>query len=90
METKLTLKYLKEIKPGTIFKSGITNDPRLVRNMDLRWVAVRGIIHDWAIYYHKITNSNEMIAKEGDKCFMEEVIKELVPCDEEAYKMYRY
>lgn len=90
----LTLKKLKEMEPHTIFefKSGEINGRTFM------WVAVRGGIHDWAIY----TSINAIptrdfwavdkkgIAAYGQKLVDEEKIRELVPCDDEAFKMYRY
>ena len=87
MET-LTLETLKTMEPGKVFATGVTQDPRLYRD-PVRWVAKRGRIHDWAIYYHLETSSTQWIESHGDKCYTREVIKDLVPCDEEALKMYR-
>lgn len=85
----LTLKQLKDMEPG-IFASGMTKDPRLHRDLALRWVAVRGNIHDWAIYYHKEEHDEDYVRWSGDKCSTEAVIKELVPCSKGAIEMYRY
>lgn len=91
----LTLKDLKEMKPYTIFASGLVKDSPEGININrtglmLRWVAVRGGIWDWAVYYHFANWTNEEIKAEGDKvCFIEN-IKKLVPCDDEAFKMYRF
>ena len=87
MET-LTLETLKTMEPGKVFATGVTQDPRLYRD-PVKWVAKRGRIHDWAIYYHLETSSAQWIESHGDKCYTKEVIKDLVPCDEEALKMYR-
>lgn len=81
----LTIKNLKEMKPG-IFSSGIGMDGL----NEIRWVAVRGGMHDWAIYYGHLNKSEYDIKSYGDKITGEENIKRLVPCDEEAFKMYRY
>ena len=83
----LTIEKLKEMKPG-IFAQGEVNDPRLYKE-PVNWVAVRGGIHDWAIYYHKADKSWEFIKSQGDKVMTEAVIKDLVHCNEEAYQMYR-
>lgn len=85
----LTLADLKAMPPDTIFATGITEDPRPY-NEPVRWLAVRGGIHDWAIYYHLPEKTIEWIRDHGDKCFTTPVIRELVPCDDEAFKMYRY
>lgn len=86
----LDLKMLNDMPPSTIFATGTVNDNRLHREYTLRWVAVRGGRNDWAIYYHKIEKDIDFIRNEGDKCFTKEVIKELVPCDDEAFLLYRY
>ena len=90
----LTIEELKKMKPYTIFRflAG-HNDTRT-----FMWVAVRGGIHDWAIY--SSLNAIPMVdfwagdkdglAKHGQKLHEEEKIKELVPCDDEAFKMYRH
>ena len=91
----LTIVKLKEMKPNTIFLSGMSIDSPEGINMDrsgkmLHWVAIRGGIHDWAIYCGLQDWSKELVASNGNKVTFEETIKRLVPCDEEAFKMYRY
>jgi hypothetical protein len=56
----------------------------------LRWVAVRGGAPDWKIYCHWIEKSKEEVASNGDKVCDKETIRRLVPCTDEAFKMYRY
>ena len=91
----LTLKELKEMQPGEIIATGTANDdPQDLfmanTNRELRWVAVRGGIYDWAIYCHFADKDVEWIRRHGDKVYMESHIKKLVPCDDEAFKMYRF
>ena len=86
---KLTIDKLKEMKAGTIFATGTGTYPELTEQ-EVRWVACRGGMHDWCIYYAETDKSNLWIQKQGDKCFTESVIKRLVPCDDEAFEMYRY
>jgi hypothetical protein len=68
--TELTLQDLKELAPNSIFASGeILDNPEGV-NMTgsgkmLRWVAVRGGIHDWAIYCHFADKTKEWIKNHG-------------------------
>lgn len=90
----LTLKDLKEMKPNQVFTSGIFTDsytgiPINNSGKMIGWVAVRGYIHDWCIYISDSLNI-QYIIDYGDKLFLEENIKKLVPCDEEAFAMYRY
>jgi len=91
----LTLEKLKAMKPGTLFASGYATDGPGGLNMSrsgkkLRWVAVRGGIWDWAIYCHFKGHPDKWICDHGDKVTFESHIKKLVPCDDEAYKMYRW
>lgn len=90
----LTLQQLKDMEPG-IFASGETTDDPEGINMTnsgraLRWVASRGGIHDWAIYIHTADHSEQWVKAQGDKVTSEHNIKKLVPCDDEAFGMYRY
>lgn len=118
---ELTLQQLKDMKPDTIFASGVGliehpwfNNATKVseggaleedgRSTKVKWVAIRGGYHDWAIYHSMDANicfedyfncdchlsaSNEKIARAGAKLHNREKIRELVPCDEEALEMYR-
>ncbi len=52
------------------------------------WVAVRGGIHDWAIY--KEDPQTGVGYPNGSKLMDEDLIKKLVPADDEAMAMYRF
>jgi len=100
----LTVSVLDELNPG-IFAYGVRvievrYDGSLFWE---KWVATRGQIHDWAIYhiikqidkYYSLDDFDnewpiERVASYGDKVYGDSTIKELVPCDEEAFKLYRY
>lgn len=92
----LTEAKLKAMESGDLIATGIvlnnpdgifmTND-RL--NDELRWVAVRGGYHDWAIYIQWADRDVEYVRKSGDKVRGKENIQKLVPCDEEALNLYR-
>ena len=89
----LTLKKLKAMKKG-IFAEGFAEDSPAGINMEntgeaLHWVAVRGTIHDWAIYCHLTDNSSEYVRDWGNKVHDRETVQKLVPCDKEALAMYR-
>jgi hypothetical protein len=91
----LTLQILKEMLPDTILATGtmMDNEDGLFMNntgRELRWVAVRGYIHDWCIYCHYSEYDVEYIKRCGDKVCDKRNIKRLVKCDDEAFKMYRY
>lgn len=85
----LTLEMLKEMEPETIFSYG--------HDFELgRWVAVRGGIHDWAIYATKKSfkptatelEIRQYIASQGDKVWCERALQ-LVDSDKEAAAWYR-
>lgn len=85
----LTLQALKDMEPGSVIATGTVTDGRL-HSQEVRWAAKRGQIHDWAIYYHFSRYPLQHVLNVGDKCFTEAVIKDLVPCDQEAFDMYRF
>ena len=114
---KLTLKKLKAMKPDTIFVKGVGliehpwfNQAKKFLEKDgksvkVKWVAIRGGIHDWAIYHSMDANicftdyfdckchlsaSNELIARSGAKLHNMERVKKLVEADDEALEMYRH
>lgn len=91
----LSLKQLQDMPAHTIFATGETvNSPEGINmsndGRSLRWVAKRGQIHDWAIYIGISSWDEQMIASNGDKVTGKDNIKKLVPCDDEAFGMYRY
>lgn len=91
----LTVEMLKKMEPDTIFAEGEAEDSPgglFMANTGkmLRWLAVRGEIHDWAIYCHFADKSRDWIRSYGDKVYGEEHIRKLVPCEDEAFGMYRY
>ena len=111
-EGVLTLAKLKAMEPDTVFAKGTFIDSPEGCNLantgkEVRWVAVRGGIHDWAIYAQNPYYIDDfgpevmavgysgvwdwqMIADQGDKVYNESHIRKLVPCDDEAFEMYRY
>jgi hypothetical protein len=84
----LTTEKLSEMKPNSIFASGIINDRRL-HTEDIKWVAVKGEITEWAIYYHIAEKKLNFIAHNGQKINIESIIKELVPCSGAAFECYK-
>lgn len=85
----LTLDKLKSMGTNAIISSGVTTNP-ILHSGPVKWVAKRVVIHDWCIYYHTADKNELWIENWGDKCTTAEVIRMLVPCTDEAFKMYRY
>lgn len=87
----LTLDKLEGMKPG-IFDFGTYIDKS--EDLYVSWVAIRGLIHDWAIYSKRHipgkAPNNEYIAAYGNKIKSDNLIKDLVPCTDEAFDMYRF
>jgi hypothetical protein len=83
--TQITLQMLKDMKPGVIFASG-----EMMYEGKNRWIAVRGNIHDWAIYYSYPFKTDVEIHNWGSKLHDLAKVKELVNCDDEALAMYRH
>lgn len=96
MTDMLTLDLLKSMEPDSIISWGIIpNHPEGLYMTDsnigkeLIWVAKRGGYHDWAIYTHWAEKGIDYVLTNGDKVTTDSNIKKLVPCDEEALRMYR-
>lgn len=86
----LTRAKLEACTPGGVLAFGIADEPGLYKDGKVKWVAVRGEgTHDWAIYYHKEEKSQEDVMKEGDKVTTEHIIRQLVPCYDEVFALYR-
>ena len=92
----LTLDQLKAMVPGQIIASGVVpNSPEGVymtnenSGKELLWIAKRGGIHDWAIYIHWKEKGFDYVLEQGDKVINPANVRKLVPCDDEAFKMYR-
>ena len=90
----LTIEKLKEMELRSVFARGEIVDSPDGINMSnsgkmLKWVAVRGVIHDWTIYCHFASKDYDWIRSQGDKVGDPNNIKRLVPCDDEAFEMYR-
>ena len=91
----LTRDEIINMPPQTIFAEGEAPDNEKGINYDrtnkmLRWVAIRGYGHDWAIYCAPASFNKLTTAKFGNKLSDKKTIQKLVKCDEEAIQMYRH
>lgn len=91
----LKYKDLMEMTSGMIFKRGIATDDEKGINMlgtgrPIRWIAVRGMIHDWAIYCASEAFNEDYVRDYGDKVHDTETIRRLVKCTDKAFGMYRH
>lgn len=93
---KITLDDLKSFTPSEIFAYGVIRIPYIEEPAHyMKWVAVRGYIHDWAIYQVSGTSEEisewdwEKIRSWGDKIYSKSEALDLVNCTSEALQMYR-
>ncbi len=85
----LTLDELKAKPHGTILGAGKIEN-HMLHEDPVKWVAKVGDgFHDWAIYYHPHF-SIENVCLHGEKITTEAIIRSLVPCDDEVFKLYRF
>ena len=89
---KLTRDFLQDLPPGAIFLSGLFQDTVGVHvtgeKQILGFVAVRGRVPDWAVYWGWSTEKRDTIATRGGKLSRRSALM-LVDTDEEAAQFYR-
>lgn len=85
----LTLKQLKEMEENKIFSQGKESfyNQQTDTFEERERIAIRWIIRDRAIYFGRPWTN---IKDHGTKLRDWTLINKLVPCDIEAFKMYRY
>ena len=93
--TMLTTEQFNELPAGKIFACGFAMDGTAVFNItgkyqQLRWVAVKGYINDWAVYVGLPYWTIRETAEKGDKIHTEGYIRHVVPCVDEVYNRYRH
>lgn len=89
----LTMEQLEKFNPGQIFATGLSTNKSLCWpfRKEVRWVAVRGHgIPDWAIYFHDSSREEDYIKQSGNKLHDEKLIRRFVPCEDDAFEMYRF
>jgi len=87
------------IEHNTIFAQGIFLDDYLGYPIQetgnvVKWVAVKGDVEDWAIYYQppylgQLVWDFQQVAEQGDKPHHPVWIGKLVPCDNAMRGLYR-
>lgn len=88
--SELKLKELEEMTPHTIFKRGVIQNPEIYEGKPIRWLAKKGTVTDWVIYYHDAEHDESYVKAHGYKLVERPQIENLVPCTDEVYKKYRY
>lgn len=87
---KLTLGKLKEIPARTIFASGSAKHNKILSGTPFNWVAVRGGIADWMIFYGPNDKDSNWIFQNGKKLMEPALIQTLVPCNPSVFSKYRF
>jgi hypothetical protein len=102
----ITMEQFQQLAPGEIFETGVSEiehpwyrqAPNIPEKVMIKWVAVRGDIPDWAVYYTfdgdernlGTTASLRAIAGRGFKIHDEKLIQKLVDPDAELLRAYRH
>lgn len=89
---QLTKAIFEDIKPGEIFRV-LTTKIQAVHeplNTELTFVCIKGKGGgDWAIYAGHSGGQPWDIARYGEKVRDEDNIRNICPCDDEVFKLYR-
>jgi hypothetical protein len=89
----LTVEKLKAMEENYMFKYGtveVEDYWDASKTMSVDFVAVRGRIWDWTIYYYLSGEHSEgWIRDYGDKMTNMNSIRKCVECDDESLKLYR-
>ena len=96
VDGELTQEDLENMEPDTMFAHGtVSNSPDGIYMTNsnigriLKWCAVRRGIPDWSVYvYWDDSCDYDYVKSNGDTVSDKSNIKKLVPCTEEALKMY--
>lgn len=95
---QLTSDELDRMPANSVFAHGtVSNGPDGVymtsnpedAGRQLMWAAVRGYASDWAVYIHWAEVGLGYVVSNGDKITNPDIIKQLVPCTDLAFKNYR-
>jgi|GEM_PF-6399706 len=84
----LNLHTLLHLAPG-IFNFGHCYSHGLHEGMWVKWIAKRELTCEWAIYMGHEDVPWKFIINGGQKIYTTSEIKKLVPCDYEAFQMYK-
>lgn len=82
----LTIDDIERFSPGS-FAAGMYTNPE--HGIEVAWVAVRGNVADWAIYFGAPILTPEEIKRIGNKVYDLNIVKDVMPCTDEALKRYR-
>ena len=86
---EIDINDLKKFGDSETIATGTGTCPE-VTDKEIIWVAVSGEgYYDWCIYALPVGSTIEDVKKNGDKIFTESAIRRLVPCNDEAFRMYR-
>lgn len=88
----LTKAIFEHIPPGRIFRVVTTHLQNVFQpfSMEVTFVCVKGKSGiDWAIYHAPSGNHPAGISQYGDKVTSEANIRNICPCDDEVFQLYR-
>lgn len=90
----MTIERWKRIPPGEIVRVVITKYEMVEGGEygNIMFVVKKGkeaSMQDWCIYYDREERGVEAIAKAAAKVRRDDNIREIFPCDDEVFKLYR-
>ena len=59
-------------------------------NKELKWVAKKGAVGDWAVYAHFSSNSVDFVLNAGDKVQSKRNLEVILEFSDEVYSKYRH
>lgn len=89
---QITKEIFDQIKPGEIFRQVTTKFHAFldIASFELTFVCVKGKSgKDWAIYCERSGARPLDVARYSNKVMKEEVIRNICPCDDEVFQLYR-
>lgn len=56
----------------------------------VHWIAVKGMVNDWAVYFSSNDEDYKSIAESGNKLYLLNAVKRLIPCTKNVLRRYRH
>ena len=89
----VTKEIFEGIPAGKVFRVVTTAIQRMHEPLvtSLTFVCVKGRNGlDWAIYAQREGHSVDYIRRHGDKVHSDDIIRNICPCSDEVFELYRY
>lgn len=84
----MRVQQIADALPRQVFLSGSGVYPE-ISGIRIKWVAVRGNILDWAVYYDRVDVDEDIIARKGDKMYDQDLVARVTGATAACMKYYR-